>query len=80
MAGALRQTDLEELQRHTVETHGTGTALGDPIEVEALRSVLGEGAAAVPLALGAVKTRIGHTEYAAGCAGVAKAVLALQQQ
>nr|QVV57685.1 malonyl CoA-acyl carrier protein transacylase [Myxococcales bacterium] len=64
-----------------VETHGTGTALGDPIEVEALKEVLGgpreEGATCV---LGAVKTNIGHLESAAGVAGVIKAALALQNQ
>ena len=61
-----------------VETHGTGTSLGDPIEVQALREVFGkprpDGARCV---LGALKTNIGHLEGAAGVAGVIKAVLAL---
>jgi hypothetical protein len=52
-----------------VETHGTGTALGDPIEVEALREVLGR-AGEEPCVLGAVKTNIGHLEAAAGIAGM----------
>lgn len=64
-----------------VETHGTGTSLGDPIEVEALRNVLCEGRpASRPLALGAVKTNIGHLEGAAGIVALIKAVLALQHE
>ena len=59
-----------------VETHGTGTALGDPIELDALGAVFGQRTE--PLWIGAVKTNIGHTEAAAGVAGVMKVVLALQ--
>ncbi|WP_322857899.1 SDR family NAD(P)-dependent oxidoreductase [Mycobacterium shigaense] len=63
-----------------VETHGTGTLLGDPIEARALGTVLGRGRAPdSPLLLGAVKTNIGHTEAAAGIAGFIKTVLALQR-
>ena len=60
-----------------VETHGTGTALGDPIEFDALAAVYGRGDA--PCALGAVKTNVGHLEAAAGIAGFIKAVLAVQR-
>ncbi|XYI02620.1 non-ribosomal peptide synthase/polyketide synthase [Sorangium sp. So ce1128] len=64
-----------------VETHGTGTSLGDPIEFEALTEVLGqarpEGSSCV---LGALKTNIGHLEPAAGVAGLIKTVLALQHE
>ncbi|WP_437775821.1 type I polyketide synthase [Sorangium sp. So ce1097] len=63
-----------------VETHGTGTSLGDPIEVEALAGVLGQprddGSVC---ALGAVKSNIGHLEAAAGVAGLIKAVLAMER-
>ncbi len=63
-----------------VETHGTGTPLGDPIELEALRAVLGghreDGTSCV---LGAVKTNIGHLEAAAGVASLIKATMALQK-
>jgi|GEM_PF-1210435 len=64
-----------------VETHGTGTPLGDPIEVRALRASLDEaaGAESSPCWLGAVKTNIGHLESAAGIAGLIKTVLVLQR-
>ena len=62
-----------------VEAHGTGTRAGDPVEIGALGAVLGAGrAAANPLHVGSVKTNIGHTEGAAGVAGLIKAALAVQ--
>ncbi|MFV3130825.1 type I polyketide synthase [Niveispirillum sp. KHB5.9] len=63
---------------HFVETHGTGTALGDPIEVQALSAVYGAPGRAAPLRIGAVKASIGHLEGAAGMAGLIKAVLCLK--
>jgi|GEM_PF-6043408 len=64
-----------------VETHGTGTSLGDPIEYEALREVLGGPRMdSSQCVLGAVKTNIGHLEGAAGVAGLIKAVLALRHE
>ncbi|RFD26848.1 polyketide synthase [Mycobacterium uberis] len=63
-----------------VETHGTGTLLGDPIEARALGAVLGRGRAeGSPLLIGAIKTNLGHTEAAAGIAGFIKTVLAVQR-
>lgn len=64
-----------------IEAHGTGTALGDPIEVGALHSVLGgDRTEANPLYIGSLKTNFGHMEGAAGIAGLIKAVLMLQQR
>ncbi|MBI4614801.1 MAG: SDR family NAD(P)-dependent oxidoreductase [Planctomycetes bacterium] len=61
-----------------VETHGTGTSLGDPIEAQALGAALAAGRdPARKVALGAVKSSIGHLEAAAGVAGLIKAVLVL---
>ena len=61
-----------------IEAHGTGTSLGDPIEVEALRAVFGDrGRGGATCALGSVKTNLGHLEAAAGVAGIMKAALAL---
>ncbi|KAB8314799.1 type I polyketide synthase [Tolypothrix campylonemoides VB511288] len=64
-----------------IEAHGTGTSLGDPIEVGALGVVFGKTHSQEhPLFVGSVKTNIGHTEAAAGIAGLIKVVLALQNQ
>lgn len=60
-----------------VETHGTGTHLGDPIEVEALNLAFGKREAN-QCAIGSVKTNIGHTDTAAGVAGLIKTALSLK--
>ncbi|WP_431973628.1 beta-ketoacyl synthase N-terminal-like domain-containing protein [Micromonospora haikouensis] len=63
-----------------VETHGTGTAIGDPVEFEALRRVFATaGRPAGSLVLGAVKPSIGHTDAAAGIAGLIKATLVVER-
>ncbi|MFA0960735.1 SDR family NAD(P)-dependent oxidoreductase [Roseivirga sp. BDSF3-8] len=61
-----------------IETHGTGTSLGDPIEVNALSSLRKDSAR--PCHLGAVKANIGHLEFAAGVAGLIKTTLCLQHK
>ncbi|WP_266159888.1 type I polyketide synthase [Dyella silvatica] len=61
-----------------VEAHATGTAVGDAVEIESLQQVL-EGAA-VPVALGSVKSQIGHTKAAAGAASLIKTMLALHHK
>ena len=64
-----------------IEAHGTGTSLGDPIEMEALGEVFrGRSLHLSPIAVGSVKTNLGHTEAASGMAGFLKAVLALQHR
>jgi len=61
-----------------LEAHGTGTPLGDPIELGALADVFGVDRP--PLALGSVKTNLGHLESAAGVAGLVKTVLQLEHR
>ncbi|KAI6573828.1 Type I Iterative PKS [Pyricularia oryzae] len=63
------------------ETHGTGTAVGDPIEIEAVSQTVGKARSTRglgPLFVGSVKPNIGHTEGCAGLAGLIKAVLCLE--
>ncbi len=61
-----------------VEAHGSGTPLGDEIELGALADVFGARPVETPLHVGAVKTNIGHTHTAAGIAGLIKTVLVLE--
>lgn len=76
---ALADARLQPSEVDVVECHGTGTALGDPIEVQALAAVYGEGRAPdEPLLIGAIKTNIGHLESAAGLAGVVKVIAAMR--
>ncbi|MFM2162411.1 MAG: hypothetical protein RLZZ383_1923, partial [Pseudomonadota bacterium] len=69
---ALANAGLSPAAVGYVEAHGTGTPLGDPIEVRALREAL--GTSGPPVVLGAVKSRLGHAEAAAGVAGLLRAV------
>jgi acyl transferase domain-containing protein/SAM-dependent methyltransferase len=76
---ALAHARVEPAAVSYVEAHGTGTSLGDPIEVRALAGALGAGRPTEqPLAIGSVKTNIGHLEAAAGVASLIKVTLALQ--
>ncbi len=78
---ALRNAGVAPHEVGYIETHGTGTSLGDPIEVQALGAVLREDRASdQPVMLGSIKTNLGHLETAAGVSGLIKAVLALQHQ
>ncbi len=61
-----------------IETHGTGTALGDPIEIGALTKAFGTRSPKQSCAIGSLKSNVGHLDTAAGVAGLIKAALALQ--
>ncbi|GAA3006840.1 SDR family NAD(P)-dependent oxidoreductase [Streptosporangium longisporum] len=78
MRRAYRLAGLDPAEVGFVEGHGTGTAVGDRVEIEALTDVRGTGAAAA--ALGSVKANIGHTKAAAGVAGLIKAALAVHHR
>ncbi len=76
---ALANAGVQPHEVGYIEAHGTGTSLGDPIEVEALGAALCQGRSRQDaLLIGSVKTNIGHLEAAAGVAGLIKAVLALE--
>ncbi|AHI81508.1 SDR family oxidoreductase [Burkholderia thailandensis] len=83
---ALHACEIRPEQIQYVETHGTGTSLGDPIEIAALTQAYAadrrRGAAHRPAkcAIGSVKTNIGHIDVAAGVAGVIKTALALRHK
>ncbi|MEM7675628.1 MAG: beta-ketoacyl synthase N-terminal-like domain-containing protein, partial [Myxococcota bacterium] len=74
---ALAVADVPASSIGFVETHGTGTRLGDPIEIAALKTAFG-ASTQTPTALGAIKANIGHLDAAAGIVGLVKAVLALE--
>ena len=74
---ALANSRVEASEVSYIETHGTGTSLGDAIELEALSQVFKDNQ---KLVLGAVKTNIGHLESAAGIASLIKTILALENK
>jgi acyl transferase domain-containing protein/ubiquinone/menaquinone biosynthesis C-methylase UbiE/acyl carrier protein len=76
---ALANAGLQPGDIDFIEAHGTGTALGDPIEARALAEIFGPGRTSEhSLRVGSVKGNLGHAESAAGIAGLIKAILALQ--
>jgi len=79
VAQAIALADVAPETIGYVEAHGTGTPLGDPIEIAALREAFG-GCRPGSIAIGSVKTNIGHLNSAAGIAGLIKAVLSLRHR
>ena len=78
---ALKNGGVEPSLVSYIEAHGTGTSLGDPIEVGAMGAVFGESHSQEnPLMIGSLKTNMGHLEAAAGIAGLIKVILQLQHQ
>ncbi|HEU4888424.1 MAG TPA: SDR family NAD(P)-dependent oxidoreductase, partial [Thermoanaerobaculia bacterium] len=78
---ALRKADIDPKTLSYVETHGTGTSLGDPIEITALsRAFAGSEEEKQFCPIGSVKSNIGHLESAAGIAAVTKALLQLRNK
>ena len=79
-AHAIAEVDASEISY--IETHGTGTPLGDPIEIEGLRQAfeVSEETRSGPCYVGSVKSNIGHLESAAGIASLIKAILCLKHR
>jgi len=75
---ALSRASVKPIDIDYVETHGTGTSLGDPLEIAALSSVFDEPGRTKTLALGAVKNCLGHGEGVAGITGILKVLLCLK--
>jgi acyl transferase domain-containing protein len=77
---ALKDARIDATSISYIESHGTGTSLGDPIEIAGLSRVFGREKREAPYAIGSVKSNIGHCESAAGIAAVTKVLLQLQHQ
>jgi acyl transferase domain-containing protein len=80
LRAAYERAGIPPAQVQYIEAHGTGTKLGDPIEVRALADALAPGRNGHRCRLGSAKSNIGHSEAAAGVAGVIKAALALRHR
>lgn len=76
---ALESANVDVNSIDYIEAHGTGTKLGDPQEINALANVFSNRSNAKPLAVGSVKSNIGHLEGAAGIAGVVKVLLGMER-
>ncbi|MCW8410149.1 beta-ketoacyl synthase N-terminal-like domain-containing protein [Legionella sp. PATHC035] len=77
---ALTNAKIRPDQIDYIEAHGTGTSLGDPIELAALKELFGNRSLENPLYVGSIKSNLGHLESAAGMAGIAKLIVQFQAQ
>ena len=75
---AWRDAGVAPQEIEYIEAHGTGTLAGDPVELGAISDVIADVARTRPCLVGSVKTNVGHTESAAGAAGLIKVALSLQ--
>ncbi len=80
LRNAYRDAGVDPSTVSYIEAHGTGTALGDPVEINALKAVFAGDRAQGSCGIGSVKTNIGHLELAAGIAGVAKVLLQMRHR
>jgi amino acid adenylation domain-containing protein len=78
LTAALSNAGLAAEDVSLIEAHGTGTALGDPIEIEAIRQAYGPRE--IPLAVSSLKSQIGHMGAAAGLVGLIRGIVALQSK
>lgn len=78
MRNVLTQSGLDSEQVDFIEAHGTGTPVGDPVEISAIGQVYGQGRVR-PIPISSVKANVGHLEPASGMAGLIKTVLALKK-
>lgn len=79
MRSAYEQAGISPDEIDYLEAHGTGTAVGDPIETRAIGEAIGQHRK-TPLLIGSVKSNVGHLETASGVAGLAKALYSLQHR
>ena len=79
MRAVLERSGINPTDIDYIEAHGTGTAVGDPVETAAIGAVYGRDRSR-PLPIGSVKTNLGHMEAASGLAGLAKAILAINHR
>lgn len=77
---ALRAAGIDPASIGYIEAHGTGTALGDPIEIAGLQRVFGNRPGGETCAVGSVKSNIGHLEAAAGVSALTKVLLQLEHR
>ena len=79
MASVLEESGLEADDLAFIEAHGTGTPVGDPVEVASIGAVLGARRHS-PLPISSVKAHVGHLEPASGMAGLVKAIVCLKHR
>ncbi len=77
IAMAIVDADIDPASISYIETHGTATPLGDPIEIEGLKQAFGPQSRQAYCAIGSIKSNMGHMTAAAGVAGLIKTTLAL---